>query len=114
MIYKLVNAGVVGAYVRLGQLPQPTAGGVHRRREHPLRPAVAGSRRRKAQLDGDGLESLLLREEENGPSSVRLSPILRIDPIKEGHVGVMVVQDEKFVRLQRLYDVANSAEQNGK
>ena len=103
MVDELVDAGVVGADVRLGELPKPIAGGIGGRCEDALCPSVAGSHGRQTQLDGNRLKSSQLGEEKDGASAVGFSPVVRIDPIEEGEVHIMVVQYEQLLLVQGLF-----------
>jgi hypothetical protein len=102
VVDELVDARVVGADVRLGELPQPVAGGVGGRREHPLGARAPVGHRREAQLDGDGLQRARARQEEERARAVGLPPVLRVDPVQERQEDVVVVQHVQPVVLQRL------------
>ena len=102
MVDELVDAGVVGADVRLGELPQPVAGGVGGWREHPLGALAAVGHGRQAELDGDGLERARGRQEEERARAVGLAPVLRVDPVQERQEDVVVVQHVQPAVLHRL------------
>lgn len=64
MIDELVDAGVVGADMGLGQLPQPAGGGVGGRREDALRARAVLGHRREAELDRYRLQGSEIRQIE--------------------------------------------------
>ena len=63
MVDKLVDSGVVGTDMGLGQLPQPVGCSIARRSQHS-----AGSR--QAELNRNRLKSVELGQEEDGSSSI--------------------------------------------
>lgn len=101
MVDELVNPSVIGTNVGFCELPNPAAGGVDRWCDHLLRPLV-GPSWWKAKLDGYGLESTELSQEENGSRRICFSAIKGVYTVEKREVDVVIVNNEQLIFIQCL------------
>lgn len=101
VVDKLVNSSVVRTDVCFSELPHPVSGGTNRWCNNTF-----GSRTwtpwGEAKLNGNGLESAHIRQEQDSACCIRFAAIKTINPIEERKVYIMVIHYVKLICIQSL------------
>lgn len=92
---ELVVSSVVGQYMRFRELPHPIFGTRRRGCDYAVRAFAPGLLSGETQLNGDGPQCALLRQEQYGPGCVCLASWRLVDLVHKRQVRVVIVKGEK-------------------
>jgi len=91
VVYKLMNAGVIGADMSFGKHPEPIRGSVIGRGQDLARPRQAWLAWRKTKFNSNWFQCASLGKEQNCPGCICLPSLYRINPVQERQEDIMVV-----------------------